>query len=273
MSILIVFYLYYSQEIDFLVALEMRNVDKLRDEFMTVSNPKSSRYGKFYDLHGLHENFSLESSDRAMVVGFFESIPGAVVQGQDSLGDFLYVRAPIQSIEETLSTKIEYFIPKNPKRSVNEGFYRAIQDLMIPSHIEQFISFTSLTSPIHNLTPRMSKAAYQDMSSYASVSVMQGNEEALVQFVAECGDGLTNYRNPPCSNLTAGLRPLYTIRVTEQPANISNPYDLTTEPLTFAVSSDDVYCFDSVSKVPCNGTLGSGTCYCLLKVSLSLVNT
>jgi subtilase family serine protease len=261
-------YIHRSQELEFLVALEMRNIDELRNEFIAVSDPKSARYGQYYDLRRLNQEFSLKLSDREAVVRFFASIPGARVEGHDSLGDFLNVRAPIKSIEESLATKVEFFIPANTQRSANRGSYRAVYDLAIPSNIEKHIAFTSLTAPIHNLTPRLTKSDFNAESSAASIGVVQGNEEVLVQFTASCGDGSSNNVNPPCSNLSPGYQPLFTIQVTEQSLDTSDTADLTTEPLTFVVEASDVYCYNSETVLPCDGTINDGTCLCLAKVSL-----
>ena len=45
--------------VKFIVALKLRNVDSMQKEFLAVSNPKSSSYGKFLGLKNFLTFFSI----------------------------------------------------------------------------------------------------------------------------------------------------------------------------------------------------------------------
>lgn len=256
----------------FLVALNLRDTDLMHQEFLEISNPKSPRYGDFYDLQTLQSRFGTKPSDKQKVAKYFQSIPGAVVTGSEKHGDFLRVQAPIKAIEEKLQTELAYWSHMDEGTVLNKAHVRAVTDISIPYSIQEHISFISLNAPILSLKPRVSMnpmSASNAQATTNSVSINPGNQEALVFFTALCGDGSVNNFNPPCSNLDQSDSPYFKFQVTEREANISNPYTTTTNPLEFDIYPSDIYCYDTFTKGECTGR-GNASCVCIAKVGIAV---
>ena len=245
----------------FTVALKIRNEEEMRLEFLDVSNPKSSKYGKFYSQAQLNEKFGISLQDRLKVIEYFETIPGSKVSGRNELGDFITVEAPIESVENTLKTKLTWH--SNEYNPTGKKGLRATSDIFIPNNIHNYISFVSLNSPITHVVPR----AVKDKQSQNSVGVTAGNQEALVRFQPICGDGSLNEASPPCSNLgDKDLIPKFNILVSSRYENKTNPYALNTDPYLFDVPGADVYCYNSGTFLTCTGSDGP-SCICIVKAA------
>ena len=140
----------------FIVALKHRDVDMLKKELLAVSMPRSGSYGKHLSVSQIRAKYAPKEHDLEKVVSFFKEIPGAIVE-LNKVGSMLQVKAPLQSIEKYLNTKLAWFRhvdEATPKRSL-----RAISSLDIPAEIQDMIAFVSLNSPVsHNVKPKRMKS-------------------------------------------------------------------------------------------------------------------
>ena len=140
----------------FIVALNHRDVDKLKQNLLDVSMPRSGSYGKHLSISEIKSKYSPRKSELQKVVAFFSQIEGSIIE-VNKIGSMLSVRAPLQSIENGLNTKLGWFKHSDdatPKRSL-----KAILPLNIPVDIQNIISFISLNSPVsHNVRPKRIKS-------------------------------------------------------------------------------------------------------------------
>lgn len=140
----------------FIVALKHRDVDMLKKELLAVSMPRSGSYGKHLSVSQIRAKYAPKEVDLDRVVAFFLEIPGATVE-LNKIGSMIQVKAPLQSIEKHLKTKLAWFRhidEATPKRSL-----RAIESLDIPVDIQDMIAFVSLNSPVsHNVKPKRMKS-------------------------------------------------------------------------------------------------------------------
>lgn len=68
-----------AKKTTFTVALNHRNIDKLKTEFLAVSMPKSGKYGKHLSIEDIRTKYSPKISDLNKLVLFFEKIKGSLV--------------------------------------------------------------------------------------------------------------------------------------------------------------------------------------------------
>jgi subtilase family serine protease len=272
-----------NKMVTFTVAFNLRNVKEMHDEFLAVSMPSSYRYGQYLSLEEISDRFGPTRQDREAVVQFFESIHGARVDGLNHKGDMITVTAPVHAIEQRLGTKLSY--RRNKQALTSKKALRSDEPLSIPEDIQHLISFVSLNSPVTHVYPRAGSAMKpqeellrrgtrsleddpdEDAATQQTIGVTQGNTEALLSFVAYCGDGTRNQASPPCSNLPSAAAPTgFSVSVTAHNNDVNNAYQLDASPLSFDVSSESVYCYNSYSHDECNGFAGNN-CTCLMKVS------
>jgi Pro-kumamolisin, activation domain len=252
------------------VALKLRNVDAMREEFLAVSTPSSDLYGKHLTLQAVQEKYGPLKEDKARVMAYFASIPGAQLDKDPAsdMGDMFIVTAPIHAIETKLSTKLSWRQHTLSDSRTSKAL-RADTDINIPDDISQHLSFVSLNSPINNHTPRGSRGIKQSASTQA-VTVSTGNEEVLVQFVPICANGQINVANPPCSNLgDPDQVPIIVASVTEHANSVSNPYLLNTDPTLVVFESANIFCYGTNTYEACDpATLAetNSTCKCSAKV-------
>lgn len=261
----------------FIVALNLRNVEELKDTFLQVSDPTSTAYGKHLSLEDTSTRFGATKEDKQAVVDFFHKIPGSTVKANE-FGDLIEITAPVHGIESSLETKLSWFA-HSKQRSVQKSL-RCVRSMTIPDHISNKLSFISLNSPINHIYPRGAKSlkmkesnainsenSFENTNADAAqtLSVTGGNEEALIRFSPLCGDGSLNTYNPPCGNLAADNIPTFTATVTSHANNKTNPYVLDTDPMVFTIKNKNVYCFNEYSKVACGGNDASN-CTCVAKV-------
>ena len=122
----------------FIVALKHRDVEALKKELLAVSMPRSGSYGRHLSVSQIRAKYSPFGSDLEKVVTFFENIPGALVE-VNQVGSMMQVKAPLQSIESHLKTKLQWFRhidEATPKRSL-----RAVSPLDIPEDLQDIIAF------------------------------------------------------------------------------------------------------------------------------------
>jgi hypothetical protein len=263
--------------VSFTVALNMRNVEEMKQEFMDVSMPTSAKYGQFLTLDDVASRYGPTRQDRESVVQFFQTIDGSTVTGLNHKGDMLTVTASVAAIEERLYTKLSY--RKDKHNRATRYAVRCDEPLEIPEDIKSLISFISLNAPVTQVYPRAGKAlksqqqtlqagiASEDPSAAQTIGVTAGNTEALLSFVPYCGDGSRNVASPPCSNVAAGNQiSSFSVSVSAYNNDLDNQFALNNSPLTFNVATESVYCYDSKTSAACTGA-DTATCSCLLKVS------
>jgi Pro-kumamolisin, activation domain len=131
------------------VALKLRNVDAMREEFLAVSTPSSDLYGKHLTLQAVQEKYGPLKEDKARIMAYFASIPGAKLDKDPAsdMGDMFIVTAPIHAIETKLSTKLSWRQHTLSDSRTSKAL-RADTDINIPDDISQHLSFVSLNSPI-----------------------------------------------------------------------------------------------------------------------------
>ena len=97
-----------------------------------------------------------------------------------------------------------------------------------------------------------------------NASIVTGNKGAIVRFNIICPDGSWNEMNPPCANLH--VKPPVMYAKVYQHADIkSNPYLIFTNPTTFHLEPENVYCFNVAKGVACSGIDGKN-CTCVTKL-------
>lgn len=256
----------------FVVALKLNDVDHMRQTFLDVSNPKSASYGRHMTQQQINERYGPTPEEKQKVVEHFAKIPGAVVESSEH-GDMIQVTAPVHAIETAMETGLSWV--KHSRKLSDKKSLRTHTDLYVPEEIEHLISFISLNSPVNHVLPRGAKAkklrekvqkeegTYQ--ANYDSVSVSAGNNEALVQFTPYCSAGVINVQNPPCSTVANEI-PAFTFSATFHANNVSDAYQLDTDPTVYSVSYQSVYCYNTFTSLACSGIDGNN-CTCLAKVS------
>ena len=252
-----------SQLVKFIVALKLRNADKMHSHFLSVSDPKSPSYGKFLTPQEMQDMYGPEPAGKKAVLNYFKQIPNAELNIGEH-GDLLEVVAPVKHVEGALKTRLGWVAnPSYPTRSI-----RSKTDLNIPDHISQHIDFVSLNSPV--LQARGKSFNQENKLKAAkkvySVSVTSGNEEALVRFTPTCGDGQKNYMNPPCANLDISQIPYFSFSVNEFTSNGGN-YVLNTDAQLFTVPFSKVYCYNIFTTQACGQPADQVNCTCMTKVS------
>lgn len=255
----------------FIVALKLRNVEEMHQEFLDVSMPSTSKYGNFLSLESISSRFGPRGEDKAKVVDFFASIPGATIDDGGKYGDMISVSAPIANVENFLKTKLSFKKHKlalSPKRAL-----RADAPLTIPRDIEEHISFVSLNSPVMHVIANGEKWIKDEKAkagdeAASAVLVSRGNEEALISFKPVCQDGSNNDANPPCANV--GAAPSFTISISAHANNKADPYLLNTDSTVFTVPNANVFCYNAYNGgacVPGNNGFNGRNCTCLTKVT------
>ena len=209
-----------STQTTIIVALHLRNQDKLQSHFHSVSDPKSDSYGHYLSLAQARDLYSPTTSDLNMVMDHFMLISGSTIT-YNQKGDMLHIKCGVQQAEAFFSTQLVWHRHSTSHKSKRS--LRAVQPLMnIPEHISDKVSFISLNSPINHMNPRyidpQSQSHSQSQaraaaSTPSTVGITPGNEEALVSFQPLCGDGSLNQDSSPCSTLPAAGRTLYRLYI------------------------------------------------------------
>jgi hypothetical protein len=271
-----------SSTVKFVVALKLNDVEGMRQQFLEVSNPKSSSYGRHLTSSQINARYGPSAEEKERVIDHFKKIEGAEVKiGQH--GDMLQVVAQIGAIESVLNTKLAWVT--DSRKLSDKKSIRSTMELEIPAEIDDLISFISLNSPVNHVLPRgaaalkqrqaVDKARETEEEAAASVSITAGNEEALIRFTPNC-NGAINTLSPPCYDLPADQLPTYTFSVTTHANNKTDSFLLDTDPVNFVVKNNAVYCYNSYTAQTCGGFDGKN-CTCLTKVSLfhtlSIYNT
>ena len=233
----------------------------------------------FFPSSGLRElsnKYGATLEAKSKVSAFFETnIKNAIVETSE-FGDFISVTASIEDIEIGLRTNLGSFSQK--RKIIPKNALRATTAIYIPDEVQAYISFISLNSPANFLSPREIRPKLQgtkqeggytvDLPFNTSVSVNNGNEEALLTFRTYCGDGSLNVFNPPCGNLDDPtlIPTLFEVVATAYSnERSSDPVPLTTDPLTFSIKPPKVYCYNNFLFTACDGTDGYN-CTCTAKV-------
>ena len=212
----------------FIVALKLRNADKMHSHFLSVSDPKSPSYGKFLTPQEMQDMYGPEPAGKKAVLNYFKQIPNAELNIGEH-GDLLEVVAPVKHVEGALKTRLGWVAsPSYPTRSI-----RSKTDLNIPDHISQHIDFVSLNFPVMQARGKFYDT--QATKRVYSVSVTSGNEEAFVHFTPTCGDGQKNYMNPPCADLDISQIPYFSFSVKM----------FHTDAQLFSVPFSKVYCYNT----------------------------
>ena len=143
-------YKIYSGKVNFLIALKLRNVYKMKRELAEVSNPKSEKYARYFSLDQIRTRFSPPASIREKVISYFlKKIKKSSVH-YNLIGDMIEVTASISDIEEGLSTKLAFHV-----HSFDSSIsIRAETKFLIDNQISEHISFVSLDSPIVSFSIR-----------------------------------------------------------------------------------------------------------------------
>lgn len=251
-----------NERVKFMLAFKGRNHADMHDEFLSVSSPKSSKYGAHLSLSEVHEKYGVKDEDKQLVLSVIsQKIEGSVVECGD-FSDLCSISAEIGHIERGFDTKLMWHSHKrnlaNTKRSL-----RAVRPLAIDEKFDDLISFISLNAPVNHMV--MKAAESKSEMDMASVGVISGNKEAVIDFVVTCENGELNTDYIPCSS-TGGAPIMFNVAVTAHANNLTNPYLLTTDPiLSTSINASGLRCFNSNGQA-CNGTVDQG-CKCHLKLS------
>ncbi|CAM5999345.1 unnamed protein product [Sphagnum balticum] len=258
-----------EQYVSFTVALKLRNVVRLKKQFLAVSDPKSSVYGIYQTLEQVNDQFGASPEDRLKVISYLKRIPFSLVDA--SAHNFVNVKASLLNVERFFDTKLS--LVKHVSHLSSPGVIRADELIVFPPDIAPLVAFTSLNSPVHmkplranELEPQISDSVTASQSVY-NVSASGGNNDVIIGFKAVCSDGELNNMNPPCSN-TSGV-PLPTFSSSVMSYSVAGEPTLN-QPLQFDISYGSVYCAYPKNLLPCNGnqTLGGAGCTCYAKYRL-----
>jgi len=230
------------------------------------------------ELPELSKKYGATADSKAEVANYFKkSIFGAVVEYSE-FGDFISVTANIAAIEKGLSTKLDWY--SDSRKRIDRKSIRSSSSIYIPSELADLISFISLNAPVNLLAPRAAKSLElkeKKSNSFgifnSSISVTTGNQEALINFKVQCGDGSINVFSPPCANLDDNnLIPSTFVATLTSYSNIqANPLPLDTDPTIFTIQSSKVYCYNTFTFNNCNGYDGNN-CTCTIKASIKPIN-
>lgn len=252
----------------FTVALNLRNTDLMHQHFLDVSNPASPNYGKYVGHRELDELYGPSAADKRAVQEFFQNIPEATVTMHEH-GDLLQVLAPIEHVENHLQTSLGTV--SHTYNRIAQKAIRSKTDLVIPAHIASKISFVSLNAPVNHVKPRAAKSLREveekkskNLSKLPNVSIIPGNEEAVVVFYPICSDNSFNNFNPPCANI--GTAPDFVFSVSTYSNNVPNQVQLDTDPTVFNVRANNVFCMYNTT-LPCDASTNKGLCKCYTKVN------
>lgn len=298
--------------VEFIVALDLPQKAEIHHKLLDVSNPKSKNYGQYMSLEQIREKFGPPTHVTNLVSSYFQNIHMSTVTLSES-GDMLKVAAPVSSIESTFETNIvmhdcygeedtaspttvdNNHKSKNDKTNTKASLpllkssIRASKALVIPEHINKYISFISLDIPTSyiakkghtylqelekSMSPQIEESSLSSTSSdytfpvplFYNASVTTGSQEALIRFNILCGDGSWNQMNPPCADLEPKYQPTFFAKVTLHVENKANPFLLSTEPLRFHLDEYSIYCFNIVNGVACSGIDGRN-CTCITKLA------
>lgn len=264
-----------GSRVKFTVALKLRNVARMHQHFLDVSNPKSLHYGKFLTARELDHVYGPSIEAKRQVKAFFESMPDTYASIAD-FGDLMRIDAPVKEVEKHLKTQLGF--TKHNLDVISQSALRARTGLEIPDDIAQHISFISLNSPVNHVKARGAKAvsqlkAQEERNGAAATSVpsiVAGNEEAQIVFTAVCSDSSTNINNPPCANLGADQTPLFKFDVyTYTNTPTADTYTINTDPTEFTVTANKVFCFNTATYAACSASADDTTngCKCVAKLS------
>jgi len=277
-------------QVKFVVALELHDKDAMHELLMRVSDPAHASYGSYWSAQQLSARFGPAPEEREAVLSFFRSIPGAQVP--DFQGDMFEVTAPVRSVNAALQTELAWVGHRRgltQKRAV-----RAVASLTLPPHLHPLVSFLSLNAPVNHVLPRAAKAldmrAREEagvetvgsgekgglkarnsrdtravMDSQSGVGVEGGQTDALFYFQPYCGTTL-NEESPPCASASAADTPTFHFDVYKHANDRANPYLLSPEPLHYAVTPAQTYCYNKFTTSTCSGADGSN-CTCIAKLT------
>jgi subtilase family serine protease len=119
-----------NQDVELVIALKQKNIDKLESLVLDISNPKSKNYGKYLTQDQVRDFVSLPKSQVAKVY-FWLNING--VHKVTNYGDALKITADHQTINKLLKTKT-FKVPRS-KRVVSVDQYT------IPHYLQDTVQF------------------------------------------------------------------------------------------------------------------------------------
>lgn len=291
-----------SSKVKFTVALKLKDGDSLNQEFLDISTPGSPKYGKHLNIHEIQSKFGPNTAEKMEVVTFFESIPGAKVNGRNLPGDFITIEAPISAVEDMLETKLSWRVHRHQLSKSRS--LRADKAISLPDRVQSLISFISLNTPIAHVTTgdvlkreeQMKELVSKDRSYLPipkrvekkevktkrtskavgiqtpsdEVFISRGNEEAIISFPLYCNGELNDY-NPPCPDLEISLAvSIYSYSNSPLASDYDSSYLLDTDPTVFTFPKASVYCANSYTAKDCgvNGpTTDATNCTCMAKLA------
>ena len=268
--------------------MRLKDPEGLKREFLDVSTPGTSKYGKHLSLQQVQERFGPAAAEKKAVVEFLQQIPGATVHGWDLPGDMLQVEAPVSAVEQSLQTKLSYRVLQHQKGASRMRILKADAPIYLPEHLHQFVSFISLNTPITHVEKSAAKSnsgieseaigtrltsdgKASILNPRGSVAVSRGNEEAILTFPLYCTAGQLNDYYPPCPDYNLSLAvSVYSY------APASSASDLVLQnsnPTVFTFDKSALYCANTYTAATC-GVNGVGTdaknCNCMLNVCMEI---
>ena len=240
-----------TQAFRFFVALVHRNLDQMRDEFLSVSTPGHALYGKHQSLSEINEKYAPSQDSKDKVRSWIKSnVIGAIINTE---GNMIEVKATVSAVEKGFKTKLNWHESVRHPSDKKKRDLRATADLVIPASLHDSISFTTLNAPInmgkwrgHSSKDSLyEKAKDAQSQTAATLSYTAGNDDALVKFQPICGDGSVNNFSPPCANLAANYVPVFTAIVQSYHNNKKDHYSLSTPTdILFEIPPASIYCYN-----------------------------
>eukprot|EP01041_Mallomonas_annulata_P008372 gene8372-17263_t len=91
----------------FTVALNIKSIERMRAEFLSISNPLSQNYSNYLSIEEINNKYGPTLEEQNVVINFFRSIEGAIVE-PNKHNDFLRITAKVEHIERILDTELDW---------------------------------------------------------------------------------------------------------------------------------------------------------------------